>query len=499
MENYKALVARCAEIGHIGGAISVLYYDQQCFMPPKGAGARGEQLAILSKLSHEMFVADETRRLLEGAEAEAAGSPEDSDEAATVRAVRRDFDKATKLPTDLIMEMTRARVEGNEIWVEARKESDWKKFSPALTRLLDLTRRSAEYLGYEAHPYDALLDSYEPGVRAADVDRVFGELRPGLVELVQYIAGRPQIDDSCLKRDFPEAGQKEFCRFVAGKLGYDFAAGRLDTTVHPFCNGASRHDVRITTRYETNWLPCALFGTIHETGHALYEQGFAPEDDFTPLAGAASMGFHESQSRLWENTVGRSREFWEVFYPDLRNHFPGVLDDVDLETFYRAVNRVEPSFIRVEADEVTYNLHILLRFEIEKALIEGSLTVAEVPEVWNARMKEFLGIVPANDAEGCLQDIHWSEALFGYFPTYSLGTILSAQLYETALRDNPTIAADLKAGEYGSLLGWLREKVHRPGRRHLPGPFVEKICGEPAQSRSYLAYLNGKYRGLYGG
>lgn len=499
MENYKALLTRSAEIGHIGGSVSILYYDQQCFMPPKGSGARGEQIAILSKIAHEMFVSDETRKLLEGAEAEIAGLAEDSDEAATIRAVRRDFDKATKLPTDLVTELSKARVEGHEIWVDARKNNDWAKFVPALERLLSLTRRKADCIGYEKHVYDALLDSYEPGVTTAEVDKVFNELRPGLVELVQFIAGKTPIDNSCLKRTFPEEGQREFSKYIAGRLGYDFEAGRLDTTVHPFCSGTHRNDVRITTRYESNWLPCALFGTIHETGHALYEQGFDPKDDFTPLANAVSMGFHESQSRLWENTVGRSRAFWEIFYSDLQRYFPGVLDDVDLETFYRAINQVEPSLIRVEADEVTYNLHILLRFEMEKALVEGALSVKDVPGIWNARMQEYLGITPPTDSDGCLQDIHWSEALFGYFPTYSLGTILSAQLYETAMKDNPTIVGDLKVGEYGSLLGWLREKVHRPGRRYLPGAFVEKICGEPAQSRSYLNYLNTKYRALYEG
>ncbi len=268
--------------------------------------------------------------------------------------------------------------------------------------------------------------------------------------------------------------------------------------MHPFCTSFGRDDVRITTRFDRNWLPMALMGTIHETGHALYEQGFDPKDDNTPLADAASLGVHESQSRLWENIVGRSRAFWDVFFPELRQQFPEALADVDVETFYRAVNKVEPSLIRVEADEVTYNLHIMLRFEMELALLEGSLSVADAPEAWNAKMREYLGITPPNDAEGILQDVHWSGGSFGYFPTYSLGTLLSAQLYDKAVADVPSIPGDLARGEFGSLLAWLREHIHRPGRRYLPAELVERACGEPAQSRSYLNYLNTKFRALYG-
>jgi carboxypeptidase Taq len=497
LENYQALLARLAEIGYLSTAAGLLGWDQQCNMPAKGTALRAKQLATLGKLTHEMFVADDTKRLLEEAEAETSSLPAKSDEALTLRVVRRNFDQSTKIPSKLVAEMAHAATESHEIWVKARQESDWKTFSPALAHLLHLTRQMVDYLGYTAHPYDALLDQYEPGMTTAQVTRVFDELRPGLVELVQAIAGAPPIDNSCLKRDFSEEKQRSFSERVARRFGYDFEAGRLDVAVHPFCAGFDRTDVRITTRFDRNWLPCAFMGTMHEVGHALYEQGFDPADDDTPRAGAASLGFHESQSRLWENTVGRSQAFWNVFYSELQQHFAPTLDDVSLETFYRAINQVEPSLIRVEADEVTYNLHILLRFEIEKALIDGSLAVDDVPAIWNVKMQEYLGITPPNDAEGCLQDVHWSEALFGYFPTYSLGTLLSAQLFETALRDNPTITTDLEKGEYTSLLGWLREKVHRPGRRYLPSELVEHICGEPAQSRSYLQYLNTKYRAVY--
>jgi carboxypeptidase Taq len=498
MQNLDALKARLADIIHLRRAGAVLGWDQQCYMPHGGAPERAEEFAVLGKIAHELFVADETRRLLEGAEQEVGSLSPDSDEAAMVRVVRRDFVQSVKIPTALVAEMGKATALAHETWVKARQDSDWKQFSPTLDHLLDLSRQVATHLGYEDQMYDALLDQYEPGMKTREVERVFGELRPGLVDLVKTLKAAPQIDDSVLRRDYDEAGQLAFGEMVIKRLGFDFGRGRQDRAVHPFCTSFGRDDVRITTRFERDWLPSALMGTIHETGHALYEQGFDPKDDNTPLGDAASLGFHESQSRLWENIVGRSRPFWNIFYADLQKQFPGTLDDVDLDTFYRAINRVEPSFIRVEADEVTYNLHIMLRFEMEKAMLDGKIAVNDIPDAWNEKMRDYLGIVPSSDAEGALQDVHWSGASFGYFPTYALGTLLSAQLYDKALADTPSIASDLEKGEFGSLLAWLRENVHRPGRRHLPADLVQRICGEPAQSRSYLNYLNTKFRDVYG-
>lgn len=498
MQNYDQLKARLAEIGHIGSAAAVLGWDQQCYMPPGGATERAEQFAVLGKITHEMFVSDETRRLLEGAEREAGDLSPDSDEAATVRVVRRDFDKSVKIPTGLVTEMAKATTHAHETWVKARQGDDYAAFAPTLDKLLDLSRQVAEHLGYEDRLYDALLDQYEPGTKTRDVERVFAELKPGLVRLVQEITERPPIDDSVLRRDYDEAKQQAFGEQIITKMGFDFTRGRQDRAVHPFCTSFGRDDVRITTRFERNFLPTALMGTIHETGHALYEQGFDPRDDNTPLSSAASLGFHESQSRLWENIIGRSRAFWDVYFPALRQQFPEALADVDVETFYRAINKVEPSFIRVEADEVTYNLHIMLRFEMELALLDGSLSVRDAPDAWNAKMREYLGITPPDNRRGILQDVHWSGASFGYFPTYSLGTLLSAQLFDRAVQDNPAIPEDLTRGEFGSLLSWLREKIHRPGRRYLPAELVQRVCGEPAQSRSYLNYLNTKFRDLYG-
>lgn len=498
MEQYEKLKARLAEIGHVGSASAVLGWDQQCYMPPGGAGERAEQLAVLGKIAHEMFVSEETRRLLEGAEAEVAGAAPDADEAALVRVARRDFDKSVKLPAELVAEIARTTTLGHELWVRARQNNDYAAFAPTLDKILDLSRQVAEHLGYAHERYDALLDQYEPGSKTAEVARVFDELRPGLVQLVKEIAARPPLDDGVLHREYDEEKQRVFGERVARRLGFDFTRGRQDRAVHPFCTSFGRDDVRITTRFDRRFLPSALMGTIHEAGHALYEQGFDPKDEGTPLADAASLGFHESQSRLWENVIGRSRPFWGVFFPELRQQFPEALGDVDGETFYRAINKVEPSLIRVEADEVTYNLHIMLRFELERDLLDGRLSVADAPEAWNAKMEEYLGITPPTDAEGILQDVHWSEGMFGYFPTYALGTLLSAQLYDRAVADCPGIPEDLAHGEFGTLLEWLREKIHRPGRRYLPAQLIERVCGEPAQSRSYLNYLRAKFGELYG-
>ncbi len=498
MQNYYKLIARLADISQLRRASALLSWDHVTYMPPGGAGARAAQLTVLRRLSHEQFASAQTGELLAGAENECSGLEEHSRERLTLRVVRREYDKAVKLPISLVAELAHATAVGHQTWVKSREESNYSLFAPTLTHLLDLMRQKAEAYGYEERAYDALLDIYEPGMKTHEVEAVFDELRPGLVELVQAIGAAEQVDDSPLRRDFDKEGQQLFGELIAARLGYDFQRGRLDETVHPFCTSFSRNDVRITTRYERNWLPAALMGTIHETGHALYEQGYDPADDDTPLQRAASSGVHESQSRLWENIICRSRGFWSNYYAELQRHFPGVLDDVSLDSFYRAINRVQPSMIRVEADEVTYCLHIMLRFEMEKGLLDGSIAVADVPEVWNQKMRDYLGITPPNDSQGCLQDVHWSGASFGYFPTYALGTILSAQLFDKALADVPGLETAMAGGDYSGLLGWLREKIHRQGARWLPAELVQRACGEPAQSHSYLRYLRAKFSDVYG-
>ena len=355
MSAIEELLSRLDEISHVSRAAAVLGWDQQCYMPEGAAESRAATLGTLGKLSHQMFTSPETIALLE--KAEAAGYAPESDAGSIVRVVRRDLDKSIKLPTKLVEDLTRETALAHGIWAKARAEKDFARFAPSLEKVLALTRQAAECYGYDRENgelYDALLDNYEPGAKTCEVAEVFADLRPGLIQLLQKITAAKAIDYSCLQRDFDEEAQLKFAEKVARRLGFDFAHGRQDRAVHPFCTSFTRHDVRITTRTEKNWLPGALFGTIHETGHGLYEQGFDPKDDGTPLSDAASLGVHESQSRLWENIVGRSEPFWDIFYADLKVSFPGVLDDVNQKDFWRAINKVEPSYIRVEADEVTY-------------------------------------------------------------------------------------------------------------------------------------------------
>jgi carboxypeptidase Taq len=431
---------------------------------------------------------------------ERIGEPEPgTEDHALVRLARRDYGQATKLPSRLVTEVSRATSLAEPAWVRARAESDWSVFAPHLEEIVGLTRESAEALGYEEHPYDALLDLYEPGSTKARIEPVFEELKAGLVPLIRKISALPDEDRSRpLYGPFDEAEQEAFGQKVITAFGYDFRRGRQDRAVHPFCiNFGGSGDVRITTRFDPNWLSPALFATFHEAGHAMYEQGVNPDYARTPLSGGVSMGVHESQSRLWENLVGRSRTFWSFYYPELQQTFPEALGGTDLEDFYRAINDVRPSLIRVEADELTYNLHILVRFEIEVALLEGGLSVAEIPAAWNAKMEEYLGVVPAKDSEGALQDVHWAAGLFGYFPTYTLGNVLSAQLFDAAVAARPEIWDAIGRGEFGALLGWLRENVHRHGSRYEPDDLVERATGRPPETGPYLRYLREKFGGLY--
>lgn len=498
MTHLQLLKDRLAEISDLNGAAAVLGWDQQTYMPPGGAAARAEQLATLGKLAHERLISDQVGELLEAAAAEVATLPADSDEACLVRVVRRDYDKARRVPPALVAELARAASLGMEIWVKARESSDFPLFQPALHKILDLHRQLAHCLGFEERPYDALLDQYEPGMKTSQVARIFSELREGLVPLVQAIAGKlDRVDDAVLRRHYAGGKQWDFGLEVLERLGYDLTRGRQDKSVHPFTTSFSINDVRITTRVDEHFLPTALFGTLHECGHALYEQGISQALERTPLASGASLGIHESQSRLWENLVGRSRGFWSFFFPRLQHLFPEHLSAVSLEEFYGAINRVEPSLIRVEADEVTYNLHVLVRFELEVSLLEESIRLDELPSAWNAKMEEYLGVVPPNDAQGLLQDVHWSNGLIGYFPTYSLGNLISVQLFDTAKRWDTSLAEKISQGEFGTLLGWLRDNIHCHGKKFRPGELVERATGQPLQSHPYLTYLRSKYSEIY--
>jgi len=492
----RQLKERLATISDVRAAGAVLGWDQQTYMPPGGVAGRAEQLATLGRLAHEMLVSGETGALLDD-----AGEPEPgSEDAALVRLARRDYERATKLPGRLVAESSRASSLAQPAWEEARAASDWSLFAPHLEKILGLQRETAEHLGYEDHPYDALLDLYEPRAKTARLRAMFEELRTALVPMIREISALPDEDRSRpLYGSYDEAEQEIFGREVISAFGYDWSRGRQDRAVHPFCiNFGGPGDVRITTRFDPGWLSPALFATFHEAGHAMYEQNVDPSYARTPLAGGTSMGVHESQSRLWENLVGRSRAFWSYYYPSLQQTFPEALGAVDAESFYRAINEVKPSEIRVEADELTYNLHILFRFELELDLLVGKLSVADLPAAWNAKMEEYLGVAPENDARGVLQDGHWAAGLFGYFPTYTIGNILAAQLYEAAVGANPEVPGEMVRGEFGALRGWLGENVHRHGSRYDPDELVERATGRQPDAVPYLSYLEGKFGELYG-
>ena len=499
MEKYLQLKERMAEVVDIYMAAALLNWDQQTQMPPAGAEARAHQLGTLSKIAHQMHVAEETGRLIEAAAADLDGAGYDSDEAAFVRVARRDYEQATRLPPEFVAEVSRVTALAHEVWVKARAENKFEDFRPSLEKVFDLARQAAEYLGYTDHIYDALLDQYEPGMKTAHARAIFDELKKDLVPLVHAISERlDAVDDACLHQEFDEDKQRDFTYEVIRKLGYDFNRGRVDRTVHPFAMNFSINDVRITTRYDRGFLNPALFGTLHETGHALYELGVDPALERTPLANGSSLGVHESQSRLWENLVGRSRGFWKHFYSKLQQVFPAQLGRVGLDTFYRAINKVQPSLIRVEADEVTYNLHVMLRFELEQEILEGKVKIAELPDIWNARMQAYLGVTPPSDTLGVLQDVHWSSGLIGYFATYALGNLMSVQLWDKALGDAPDIPAHIERGEFDALREWLRQNVHRHGRKYMPDELVRRITGKGIQSQPYMRYLQRKYGEIYG-
>jgi len=501
MQEIEALQSHLAEIKALSEAAAVLGWDQQTYMPPGGAESRAAQMEALSKVIHAKMTGPDTARLLGAAEATVRGEDPDSDDAALVRVIRRDFDQATKMPEALVAELAQVTALAHGHWAQARAASDFGHFAPWLSRILDLTRQAADHLGHGGERYDALLDQYEPGMTTADARALFDALKPDTVALVKSIAAlEPNaVDASVLAREYAEDRQLSFGESVIKALGYDFGRGRQDRALHPFCTSFGSGDVRITTRFDPNFLPMALFGSIHETGHALYEQGMTRRYPGGGLGEAASLGVHESQSRLWENLVGRGRPFWQGWYPRLQAAFPEALDSTSESDFYRAINKVEPSLIRVEADEITYNLHILLRFEMEVDLLSGALSIADAPDAWNSKMEQYFGLTPPDDASGILQDVHWSAGLIGYFPTYTVGNVLSVQLYAKADADlGGQLDAQIEEGEFAPLLGWLGENVHQWGRKYLPKDLVRRAAGGPLDPAPYLGYLQAKFGDIYG-
>lgn len=487
----EQLRARLAKIDDLENAAAILEWDQETHMPSAGVEARSRQVSTLRQFAHELHCDDETARLLDTAQ------PETEIDADLIRVAKRDFDHATRIPADLVGELSRVTGMAREGWKEGKANNDFGAFEPHLEAVLDCNLRKAEALGYQDEPYDALLDEFEPGMLTSQVTSVFEALRSDLVDLVGQIAQKPTIDESILTRFYPEKAQWDLGVRVMSDLGYDFSRGRQDRSEHPFSTTFSVTDSRVTTHLNRHHFNPAFFGSLHEAGHAMYEQGVDHALDGTPLQDGTSLGIHESQSRLWENLVGRSRPFWDRYFPVVQGYFPAALSGVTTQEFYRAVNAVRPSLIRIEADEVTYNLHIMVRFELERAMLSGEVKPADLPAAWNARMDEYLGVTPTTDSEGCLQDIHWSLGTFGYFPTYALGNLISAQLWTAMERDCGNLSDLVADGDFATLLGWLRENVHRHGRRKSANQILESACGTGLDAGPWMDYARTKFGELY--
>lgn len=497
-EKLQKLREMVGEVFDLNAAAALLGWDQVTYMPSGGAAGRAMQLATISRLAHQKAVSDDMGAAIEAAQEEVGNLDPDSDDACLVRRAARDFEKDRKIPDQWVAEFSRTTALAHQVWEQARQEADFSQFRGSLEEILALRHQYAEFFAPYDHPYDPLLDDFEKGMKTAQVKTLFAELRSQQVELVKAITeSGTTVDDSVLHQPFDVQQQWDFGIEVIKIFGYDFERGRQDKSVHPFTTGFGLGDVRITTRLDPNFFNPAIFGTMHEAGHAMYGQGPNPNLDRTPLAGGASHAIHESQSRMWENLIGRSRSFWSAIYPRLRDYFPSQFADIEVETFYRAVNKVMPSFIRVDADEATYNLHIMLRFDIELGLIEKKIAVADLSEVWNSKMKEYLGIVPPDDAMGVLQDVHWSGGMIGYFPTYALGNLIASQLWDRIEKDIPDLERQVENREFGELLGWLRENIHQHGAKFEPMELLRRVTGSELSAESYLRYLRDKFGEIY--
>jgi carboxypeptidase Taq len=492
----RSLKERVAEITDLYSSLCLLDWDQKVTMPPGGHPARAEALATLARIHHERLVDDEMGRLLDRLRPLEESLDYDSDDASLIRVTRRDWEKQRRVPTELSAEMTRAAAQGNQTWIQARANNDFASFLPALERTLDLKRRYAECFEWTDSPYTPLLDDFEPFMKTSEVAEAFDAIRPVLSELIREA---PAVDASFLAQPFPADGQRELAERILATFGFEDGSWRLDTTVHPFCTWFSTRDVRLTTRYRETGLG-SLWGTMHEAGHGLYAHGFAPSLERTTLAEWPSLGLSESQSRTWENLVGRSRAFWTYWYEPLQATFPAQLGDVDLDAFLAGINRAEPGPIRGLADETTYSLHIILRFELERQLIEETLDPKDLPEVWNESMRELLGVEVPDDARGVLQDIHWSQGFIGYFPTYALGNLMSLQIWAAVREAIPDLDTRMEAGELHELAAWLRDNLYSLGRKFTPKETLERVIGTPAiDPKPYLAYLREKLAALPSG
>ncbi len=491
---YSEYKVHLQKIADMRFAIAVLQWDQETYMPAKSIRYRAQQIATLSETSHKLFTSRKTGQLLQTL-SERDDLPEQYRQNVTLSLY--DYSKLKKLPSTFVRAQSEAISKSYQFWIEARKANSFQVFEDSLDKLIHLKRREAGQLGYEGHPYNALLNDYERGATVSFLDATFNTLQEPLVALLRKVGAQPQVDDAFLQKHYPKQLQWQFGMDLIKQLGFDFEAGRQDISEHPFTTSFSSNDVRVTTRISENDFSNMCWSCIHETGHALYEQGLPEEEYGLPLGEYASLGIHESQSRLWENNVGRSLGFWEHNLPLLKTYFPDQLSDVDPVQFYRAINKVTPSLIRTEADELTYHFHVIIRYELEKRLIEGSVETKDIPAIWNELYEKYLGIQVPDDRNGCLQDVHWSHGSFGYFPTYSLGSLYAAQFYRTAGQQIPALAETIQKGDIVPLLQWLRTHVHQYGRRYTSEQLCRNITGEPLNSSYFLEYATDKYRGIY--
>jgi len=495
---YDELLRRMREETLLTTVEALLDWDEETYMPAGGVENRSEQLALVAGLLHERGTDPRLGELLAAVEHSELPADPGSAAAVNVRELRREYDRFVRLPRTLVQDVARTTALAQKAWASARSAADFARFRPRLERIVGLKRAEAECVGYADEPYDALLEDYEPGLRSAVVGRLFGALRRELVPLAERVAGaRRQPDPAVLRRHFPRERQRRFGEAVASAVGFDFERGRVDLGVHPSCSGMGPGDCRITLRFDDRDFAGGILTMLHEVGHGLYEQGLDPEHYGTPMGDVASVGMDESQARFWENRVGRDRRFWDHFYPGARELFPESLGDVPADEFHFAINRVAPSLIRVHADEVTYNLHVMIRFDLERALISGSLAVADLPDAWNDAYRQMLGVAPRTDAEGCLQDGHWADGMIGYFPTYTLGDVFAAQLFACAELELGDLGPQFACGEFGPLRQWLERRVHRRGGRHPSARLIEVVTGSPPDHRPLVKLLKAKYHALY--
>lgn len=499
---YQELLALTKEANLLGSTGSILSWDQETMMPPRGVEHRSRQMAQLARMSHELATSPRIGELLEACESDSSLMKDPTSVAAVnVREIRHEYDRKTKLPASLVEEEAKLASLGQHTWREARAESNFKKFQPLLEQIVNLLRRKAECYGWpkDGEAWDALAEDYEPGCMAKDVENVFTPLRTRLQALLSdLMSSKEKPSNKFNELKLPIEQQSKFVRFVAEKIGFDFNRGRLDTSTHPFCGGSHCNDVRITTRFRDTDVNDALGSVMHECGHGIYEQGLLDEHIGTPMGSAVSLGIHESQSRMWENQVGRSRSFWKWLHPQLKNFFGTKIKSLSLDQVYGGANIVKPDFIRVEADEATYNMHIMIRFEIERAIIGGDLPVKDIPGVWNAKYKEYLGLKVPDDRRGCLQDVHWSMTAMGYFPTYTLGNLYCAQFFEKAIKDIPDLHKQMEKGQFADLKAWLNKKIHAHGKRYRAAELCQKVTGKPLSADPLLRHLEGKLRPIYG-